>query len=87
MHLDYIDIMLSFILRYVILFYPDACHTLTCALMLLNTDLHGQNIGRKMSLSEFIENLAELNDGQNFPREMLKQLYQAIKTEPLEWEL
>ena len=24
------------------LFIVDACHTLTCALMLLNTDLHGQ---------------------------------------------
>jgi PH/SEC7 domain-containing protein len=55
--------------------------------MLLNTDLHGQNIGRKMTCSEFIENLAELNDGDNFPREVLKQLYQAIKVYPLEWAL
>ncbi|XP_023705908.1 uncharacterized protein LOC111863643 isoform X2 [Cryptotermes secundus] len=65
----------------------DAVHTLTCAIMLLNTDLHGQNIGRKMTCSEFIENLAELNDGDNFPREVLKQLYQAIKVYPLEWAL
>lgn len=62
-------------------------HTLTCAIMLLNTDLHGQNIGRKMSCSEFIENLSELNDGDNFPREVLKQLYNAIKSFPLEWAL
>ncbi|XP_058805459.1 LOW QUALITY PROTEIN: PH and SEC7 domain-containing protein [Phymastichus coffea] len=65
----------------------DAVHTLTCAIMLLNTDLHGQNIGRKMSCSEFIENLSELNDGENFPREVLKQLYNAIKSFPLEWAL
>ncbi|XP_033214100.1 PH and SEC7 domain-containing protein 2 isoform X2 [Belonocnema kinseyi] len=65
----------------------DAVHTLTCAIMLLNTDLHGQNIGRKMSCSEFIENLWELNDGDNFPREVLKQLYNAIKSFPLEWAL
>ncbi|XP_011303064.1 PH and SEC7 domain-containing protein 2 isoform X2 [Fopius arisanus] len=65
----------------------DAVHTLTCAIMLLNTDLHGQNIGRKMSCSEFIENLSELNDGDNFPREVLKQLYTAIKSYPLEWAL
>uniref|UniRef100_A0A1A9VVW0 SEC7 domain-containing protein n=1 Tax=Glossina austeni TaxID=7395 RepID=A0A1A9VVW0_GLOAU len=65
----------------------DAVHTLTCAIMLLNTDLHGQNIGRKMTCSEFIENLAELNDGDNFPKEVLKYLYQAIKTQPLEWAL
>ncbi|XP_049836509.1 PH and SEC7 domain-containing protein isoform X5 [Schistocerca gregaria] len=65
----------------------DAVHTLTCAIMLLNTDLHGQNIGRKMTCTEFIENLSELNDGDNFPREVLKQLYQAIKSYPLEWAL
>ncbi|XP_055593560.1 PH and SEC7 domain-containing protein isoform X2 [Uranotaenia lowii] len=65
----------------------DAVHTLTCAIMLLNTDLHGPNIGRKMTCSEFIENLSELNDGENFPKDILKQLYQAIKTQPLEWAL
>lgn len=65
----------------------DAVHTLTCAIMLLNTDLHGQNIGRKMTCSEFIDNLSELNDGENFPRDVLKYLYQAIKQQPLEWAL
>lgn len=65
----------------------DAVHTLTCAIMLLNTDLHGQIIGRKMTCTEFIENLSELNDGENFPREVLKCLYQAIKNYPLEWAL
>ena len=65
----------------------DAVHTLTCAIMLLNTDLHGQNIGRKMTCNEFIENLAELNDGENFPKDVLKYLYQAIKSQPLEWAL
>lgn len=65
----------------------DAVHTLTCAIMLLNTDLHGQNIGRKMTCSEFIDNLAELNDGENFSKDILKYLYQAIKDHPLEWAL
>lgn len=55
--------------------------------MLLNTDLHGQNVGRKMTCSEFIENLAGLNECENFPREVLKHLYQAIKNYPLEWAL
>uniref|UniRef100_A0A1B6MEA4 PH domain-containing protein n=2 Tax=Graphocephala atropunctata TaxID=36148 RepID=A0A1B6MEA4_9HEMI len=55
--------------------------------MLLNTDLHGQIIGRKMTCTEFIDNLSELNDGENFPREVLKSLYQAIKSYPLEWAL
>ncbi|KAL3276719.1 hypothetical protein HHI36_012088 [Cryptolaemus montrouzieri] len=65
----------------------DAVHTLTCAIMLLNTDLHGQNINRKMTCNEFIENLADLNEGKNFPREILKQIYHSIKNYPLEWAL
>ncbi|XP_075971444.1 exchange factor for Arf 6 isoform X5 [Anticarsia gemmatalis] len=68
----------------------DAVHTLTCAIMLLNTDLHGMGGGatfRRMSCAEFIENLAELNDGDNFPRDTLKNLYHAIRTQPLQWAL
>lgn len=63
----------------------DACHTLTCAIMLLNTDLHAQGVGRKMTCLEFIENLAELNDGENFPKDLLKSIYHAIKQEKIEW--
>lgn len=40
-----------------------------------------------MTCSEFIDNLAELNDGENFPKELLKTLYQNIKHEPFEWAL
>ncbi|XP_068228220.1 PH and SEC7 domain-containing protein-like isoform X4 [Palaemon carinicauda] len=65
----------------------DAVHTLTCALMLLNTDLHGQSVGRKMTCNEFIDNLADLNDGENFPREVLKSLYHAIRNKPLQWAM
>ncbi|ELK24496.1 PH and SEC7 domain-containing protein 4 [Myotis davidii] len=50
----------------------DSVHTLTCAIMLLNTDLHGQNIGKSMSCQEFISNLNGLQDGGNFPKELLK---------------
>ncbi|XP_023230017.1 uncharacterized protein LOC111630187, partial [Centruroides sculpturatus] len=63
----------------------DAAHTLTCALMLLNSDLHGENVVHKMTCGEFIENLSELNDGENFPRDILKSLYYSIKTQPLQW--
>ncbi|XP_043106327.1 PH and SEC7 domain-containing protein 1 isoform X2 [Puntigrus tetrazona] len=63
----------------------DGVHCLTCALMLLNTDLHGPNIGKKMTCQEFINNLDGLNGGQDFPRELLKSLYNSIKNEKLEW--
>lgn len=61
---------------------PDSVHTLTCAIMLLNTDLHNealQHNQRRMTVDEFVENLAELNDGTNFPDELLRQVYAAIK--------
>ncbi|KAM8785248.1 LOW QUALITY PROTEIN: PH and SEC7 domain-containing protein 4 [Rhynchonycteris naso] len=63
----------------------DSIHTLTCAIMLLNTDLHGPNIGKSMSCQEFITNLNGLQDGGNFPKELLKALYWSIRSEKLEW--
>ncbi|XP_072261378.1 PH and SEC7 domain-containing protein 3 isoform X7 [Pyxicephalus adspersus] len=64
---------------------PDGVHCLTCAIMLLNTDLHGHNIGKKMSCQEFIANLQGVNEGKDFPRGLLKALYNSIKNEKLEW--
>lgn len=65
----------------------DSVHTLTCALMLLNTDLHGRNVGKRMSCMQFIGNLEGLNDGQDFPKELLKALYNSIKNEKLQWTI
>ncbi|NWH78761.1 PSD1 protein, partial [Piaya cayana] len=65
----------------------DGTHTLTCALMLLNTDLHGHNIGKRMSCSDFICNLEGLNGGTDFPKELLKTLYGSIKNEKLQWAI
>ncbi|CAD5123811.1 DgyrCDS12121 [Dimorphilus gyrociliatus] len=63
----------------------DSCHTLTCAILLLNGDLNNTAIEpeRKMTCKQFIENLQCLNDGENFPKEILMQIYQSIKNEPL----
>ncbi|XP_064415677.1 PH and SEC7 domain-containing protein 3 isoform X3 [Latimeria chalumnae] len=65
----------------------DGVHCLTCALMLLNTDLHGQNIGKKMTCQEFITNLDGMNEGKDFPKDLLKALYNSIKNEKLEWTI
>lgn len=69
----------------------DCCHTLACAMMLLNNDLHGQigfnqNMSRKMTLIEFISNLSDMNEGEDFPKDLLKSLYLSIKNQPLEYE-
>ncbi|KAK4468413.1 hypothetical protein MN116_007622 [Schistosoma mekongi] len=63
----------------------DTCHTLVCALMLLNTDLHSQGVTKKMSCQDFINNLTQMNCGENFCKEDLKVLYNAIKQEPIRW--
>lgn len=60
---------------------------LTCAMMLLNTDLHGQHVGKSMSSSKFVSNLDGMNEGENFSKDLLKSLYNAIKAEPLQWAL
>eukprot|EP00066_Takifugu_rubripes_P026045 XP_011615311.1 PREDICTED: PH and SEC7 domain-containing protein 1-like [Takifugu rubripes] len=65
----------------------DSIHTLTCAVMLLNTDLHGNNVGKRMSCSQFITNLEGLNDGHDFPKDLLKTLYNSIKNEKLQWTI
>ncbi|KFO38155.1 PH and SEC7 domain-containing protein 3 [Fukomys damarensis] len=50
----------------------DGVHCLTCAMMLLNTDLHGHNIGKKMTCQEFIANLQGVNEGVDFSKDLLK---------------
>ncbi|XP_038586106.1 uncharacterized protein LOC119911334 isoform X1 [Micropterus salmoides] len=65
----------------------DSVHTLTCAVMLLNTDLHGNNVGKRMSSSQFVSNLEGLNDGKDFPKDLLKTLYSSIKNEKLQWTI
>jgi len=37
-----------------------------------------------MSLNDFIENLSNLNDGENFPYDVLESLYHSIRRDPLE---
>ncbi|KAF7217144.1 PH and SEC7 domain-containing protein 4 [Nothobranchius furzeri] len=64
---------------------PGAVLALTCALMLLNTDLHGQIVGKSMSCYKFVSNLDGMNEGENFNKDLLKSVYNSIKSKPLEW--
>ena len=38
-----------------------------------------------MTLNEFMENLSGMNDGGNFPRDILKPIFNSIKNEKLVW--
>ncbi|KAK3727506.1 hypothetical protein QZH41_018368, partial [Actinostola sp. cb2023] len=63
----------------------DAIHTLVCAILLLNTDLHAEKIIKKMTLANFYENMTGLCDEGDFPKELLKTIYQEIKQTRFEW--
>jgi len=39
-----------------------------------------------MSLLEFFTNLAEMNEGEDFPEDLLMTIYESIKEEPLQFE-
>ncbi|XP_065912668.1 exchange factor for Arf-6-like isoform X2 [Dysidea avara] len=59
----------------------DSCHSLICALLLLNTDLHAEHTGSRMTQTQFITNLQ--GTGESYPKEMLKGLYDSIKKNAL----
>jgi len=64
----------------------DSLHTLSCAVVLLNTDLHNLNLQMKqMTPKDFVDNLTGLNDGLNFPSDILYSLYTSILNQPLDW--
>ncbi|XP_077358799.1 PH and SEC7 domain-containing protein 1-like isoform X2 [Festucalex cinctus] len=65
----------------------DGVHALTRALVLLNADLHRPNVDERTSWPQFARTLDGLNDGRNFPKHLLKALYNSIKTQKLQWTL
>ncbi|EDV22662.1 uncharacterized protein TRIADDRAFT_59149 [Trichoplax adhaerens] len=50
----------------------DQVHTIACALMLLNSDLHGENIGKKMTFNDFVKNLPVPKKNSSLGRDILK---------------
>lgn len=61
----------------------DTVHGMTVALLLLNTDLHSDHGGQKMSFSQFVNNLQGI--GVQLPRDVLRKNYESIRKIPLEW--
>lgn len=61
----------------------DEIHALTCALLLLNTDLHGKN-NKKMTCREFIDNL--LHTDFKYDLAMLKELYISVKEQSFQYK-
>jgi hypothetical protein len=53
-------------------------YVLAFATIMLNTDLHNRNVKKKWTKAQFVNSLAEFNDGRNYEKEFLEDLYQTI---------
>lgn len=63
---------------------PDACYILSFSVIMLNTSLHNPNVKDKPTVEKFISINRGINDGKDFPADMLRRLYESIKTEPFQ---
>ena len=63
---------------------PDHCYYLSFALLQLNTDLHRDEVKKKMTLEEFVKRLNESNlEGEKIDEKYLEMLYDKISRDPL----
>ena len=62
---------------------PDHCYYLSFALLQLNTDLHRDEVKKKMTLDEFILRLNEQTANEKISPDYLEMLYNKIQTDPL----
>uniref|UniRef100_A0A4W4DMW4 SEC7 domain-containing protein n=1 Tax=Electrophorus electricus TaxID=8005 RepID=A0A4W4DMW4_ELEEL len=53
----------------------DVVHCLTCVMMVLNTELHGENVILKMSCKDFLRILRRVDGGHVFPEKLSKRMY------------
>ncbi|SCU81876.1 LADA_0C01596g1_1 [Lachancea dasiensis] len=56
----------------------DTAYVLSYSIIMLNTDLHSSQIKHKMSLQEFIENNAGIDNGNDLPKEYMVNLFNEI---------
>ncbi|XP_035780712.1 PH and SEC7 domain-containing protein-like isoform X2 [Anopheles albimanus] len=63
----------------------DVIHMLTCSMMILNMDLHGNKTRRPMTAGQFVQNLSFLKE--QIGEEKLRKYYNIIKCRPLEWAI
>ena len=61
----------------------DAVYYLAFAVIILQTDLHNQNVKNKMDFKTFQSSLDKTNGGKNFPKEFLLDIYNQINEEPI----
>ncbi|KAG0170045.1 GDP/GTP exchange factor for ARF [Apophysomyces sp. BC1015] len=58
---------------------PDAAQLLAYSVIMLNTDQHNPQVRRRMSLEDYMRNLRGVNGGEDFSKDYLKEVYEAIR--------
>ncbi|KYN96021.1 putative protein transport protein SEC7 [Plasmodium gaboni] len=69
--------------KYVLVENSDVIFILTYSIIMLNTDLHNNQVKNKMKLEEFIKNNRGINNGKNIDRIYLENLYNCILNEEI----
>lgn len=66
---------------------PDSIFILSFSVIILNTDLHSPQIKRaRMTVPEFVKNLRGQNNGEDFPRDFLEDIYYRIADEEIKMQ-
>lgn len=59
----------------------DSVYVLAFSMIMLNTDQHNKNYTQKrMTADDFVKNNAGINDGRDFPKSFLVEIFEAIRT-------
>ncbi|XP_051817749.1 cytohesin-4 [Antechinus flavipes] len=60
----------------------DTCYVLSFSIIMLNTSLHNPNVRDKPPFERFVSMNRGINNGRDLPEELLKNLFDSIKSEP-----
>ncbi|XP_044535617.1 cytohesin-4 isoform X1 [Gracilinanus agilis] len=60
----------------------DTCYVLSFSVIMLNTSLHNPNVRDKPPFERFVSMNRGINNGGDLPEELLKNLFDSIKSEP-----
>jgi len=61
----------------------DSAYVLSYSLIMLNTDLHNPQVKTKMTRDQFVRNNRGTNGGQDWPRDVLVAMYEAIAADAI----
>ncbi|KCV70821.1 hypothetical protein H696_03178 [Fonticula alba] len=65
--------------------HVDGAYILLFSIMMLNTDQHRPDLKQRMTVEAFLSNNRGINNGEDFPKEFLTQIYHDIKNDEIKY--